>query len=514
MKKKFIALLLATAMILGLAACGASNPPASSPSNNDAVSNTPTNDPASTGDYPVIRWAYTALFPTPDEPLVEAAMNEILRETCGAEIDLVRIDFGNMQQQFNLLLTGGSDSIDVFSSFWYMPLNTLYSNGQLADMTELIQAYPEVLDLFKDYPEVLDCCKIDGKLVALPTVAPYTSPMVYLCKKTDSDSANIDWSKINNYDQVTEALLAMKAVNPDHYYIPGATETYYMPKDIDYLGDTYFLGVLTDPVNSTTVENYYESQYFIDFMNRVKIWQENDLISPDPMSNNNPTLMSMQFGLVSGTPGYSFDAGEFCDEANISMQYGDEVVGANLGDRLITTGNIATYLWHITSFCQNKEAAMKVLAAFYTDSRLCDLLGNGIEGSNYVVGDDGLLYWPEGKDNTSCGWTGMKASYSLPNASECQQWFDIPSYFWELAEQTNKEAIPSKALGFSFDPSPVADQVTACTNVYNQYYLPLINGEVNIDEILPVFQQALRDAGIDAIVAEKQVQLDAWLAAK
>ena len=108
----------------------------------------------------------------------------------------------------------------------------------------------------------------------------------------------------------------------------------------------------------------------------------------------------------------------------------------------------------------------------------------------------------------------MKASYSLPNSSGCRQWFDVPSYFWELSEQTNKEGIPSLALGFSFDPTPVADQVTACTNVYNQYYLPLINGEVDIDEILPVFQKALKDAGIDAIVAEKQAQLDAWLAAK
>ena len=138
MKKKLIALLLAAAMVLSLAACGSPKAPADSPSGNgtSADAPAPATDPAAPGEYPVIRWAYTALFDTPDEPLVEAAMNEILRETCGAEIDLVRIDFGNMQQQFNLLLTGGSDSIDVFSSFWYMPLNTLYSNGQLADMTE------------------------------------------------------------------------------------------------------------------------------------------------------------------------------------------------------------------------------------------------------------------------------------------------------------------------------------------------------------------------------------------
>ena len=31
---------------------------------------------------------------------------------------------------------------------------------------------------------------------------------------------------------------------------------------------------------------------------------------------------------------------------------------------------------------------------------------------------------------------------------------------------------------------------------------------------LPVFQKALHDAGIDAVIAEKQAQLDAWLAAK
>ena len=116
--------------------------------------------------------------------------------------------------------------------------------------------------------------------------------------------------------------------------------------------------------------------------------------------------------------------------------------------------------------------------------------------------------------SASCGWTGLKASYSLPNARGTTQWYDVPEYFWELAEQTNKDAVISLALGFSFDPSSVADQVTACTNVYNQYYLPLINGEVNVDEVLPVFQQALRDAGIDKIAAEKQAQLDKWLAAK
>lgn len=512
--KKIIALMMAATMTLGLTACGGGDAASSASTDASSTASAETSSSASSGEYPVIKMAYSRMFNTDSEAKVEEEMNKILRETAQAEIDLVAIDFSSLTQQMNLLLSGGNDSIDIFSSFWYLPMSTLYANGQIADMTELLEEHPDVLELFADYPEVLDCCKIDGKFYALPTVGAYSSPMVYLCKKTDSDSANIDWTQVKTLNDATEAMLKMKEVNPDHYYIPGATETYYIPKDIDYLGDTYFFGVLTDPLNSTTVENYYESDYFLNFMENVKIWQENDLITPDPMSNTNPTLMSLQYGLCSGTPGYSFDAEEFCYEANIQGQYGDDIVGTNLGERLITTGNVSTYLWHITSFSQNKEAAMRVLAAFYTDSRLDCLLGNGIEGENYVVNEDGTLAFPEGKNNTNCGWTGMGASYNLPNSSGCPVWYYQPTNFWELQLDSNAEAKPSLALGFNFDSTPVADQITACTNVYSQYYLPLINGEVDIDEVLPVFQQALHDAGIDDIIAEKQAQLDAWLAAK
>lgn len=512
--KKILALMMAVILVLSLAACGGSG--SSTPAadgNPSAAGDTPAT-PAGSGDYPVIRWAYSTMWNNDSEPEVEAAINEILRESCGAEIDLVAVDFSSMQQQYNLLLSGGKDTIDIFSSFWYLPLSTLVANGQVADITDLIVDYPEMLALFDEYPEVLDCCKIDGKMYALPTVAPYASPMLFLCKKSDVESANIDFSQIHTLDDVTEAMVKMKEKNPDHYYVPGATETYWVPKDIDYLGDNYFFGVLTDPLNSTTVENYYESDYFLNFMENVRVWQEHDIITPDPMSNTNPTLMSLQNGLTSATPGYGVDADEFCYEANVQLQYGEELVGTNLGESLICTGNITTYLWHITTFCEDKALAMRVLAEFYTDPRLCNLLGNGIEGVNYVTRDDGTIDFPEGKDAMTRGWGGQGASYNFPNASGCPSWFFQPVDLWDRYMAFNKAAKPSLALGFVFDSSPVADQVTACSNVYAQYYLPLINGEVDIDEILPVFQQALHDAGIDDIIAEKQAQLDKWLASK
>jgi putative aldouronate transport system substrate-binding protein len=459
--------------------------------------------------------AYTRMFSTESESKIEDALNVIMRKEAQAEIDLVPVDFASMTTQFNLMLTGGSDSIDIFSSFWYMPLSTLYANGQVAPLDDLLASDGEgILDLFADTPEILDSSKINGELYGLPSYGPYSSPMIYVVKKTDSDNAGIDWSNIKTLDEVTEAILKMKEANPDNYYIPGATETYWIPKDIDYLGDTNFLGVLTDPLNSTTIENYYESEYFMNFLENVKIWQANDVINPDTMSNTNPTLLSIQYGITSGTPGYGWDLDEWLYEANLQQTYGDDMTGAVLGDRLITTGSATTYLWHITSFSKNKEAAMRVLRVFYTNAEAANLLGNGIEGENYIINDEGKVQFPEGKDMTNCGWTGLGASYNLPNSSGTPVWYYQPDNMWEMMAETNAEAKPSLALGFTFNSTPVADQVTACNNVIAQYYLPLINGEVDIDEVLPVLQQSLRDAGIDDVIAEKQAQLDAWLAAK
>ncbi len=520
MNKRIIALVLAVAMIAMLcAACGSKAPAATTAapaatSGNEAPA--ATEAPATSGSYPVVKIAYiTGMSDTTEtEPQVEAALNAILRETAGAEVDMVPVNFFNMQTQFNLLLTGSSDALDIFSSFWYAPLSTLVSNGQLAALDDLLatDAGAEIVELFKDYPEVLDCCKIGGKTYALPTVGPYSSPQMYVMKAADAKDAGIDWSTINTLDGVTEALIKMKEMHPDHYYVPGAVETYWMPKGIDYLGDTNFLGVLTHPLESTTVENYYESDYFMNLVDNIKVWQEHEIISPDAMSNTNPTLMSIQNGISQGSPGYGWSIEEWCIEATADNTYGDEMVGCQISDRLISTSDVTTYLYHITSFSKNKEAAFRVLKELYCNPEVAMIFGNGIEGLNYVYNEDGTIGYPEGKDNLTAGW--MAASYNNPNASSTPVRGSQPLNMWEWMMQTNAEAKPSKALGFVFDAEPVADQVTACANVIAQYYLPILNGEVDIDSVLPVFQQELHSAGIDAIIAEKQAQLDTWLASK
>ena len=131
-----------------------------------------------------------------------------------------------------------------------------------------------------------------------------------------------------------------------------------------------------------------------------------------------------------------------------------------------------------------------------------------------MTDENGQLEYPEGVTNhQEAGWFAMYNA-ARPNGFLCPTWNYSRPDAYELLQEDNKNAIKSTALGFTPDFSPVSDQYAACANVIAQYYVPLINAVVDIDETLPVFQQALRDAGIEDIIAEEQRQFDEWLAAK
>jgi putative aldouronate transport system substrate-binding protein len=53
--------------------------------------------------------------------------------------------------------------------------------------------------------------------------------------------------------------------------------------------------------------------------------------------------------------------------------------------------------------------------------------------------------------------------------------------------------------------------MTALNNVYNQYIPGLVCGSIDPSTAIPELNKALKAAGIDKVVAEKQKQLDAWI---
>lgn len=508
MKKRLLAVLLAASMTAGLlAGCGGGGQEAK----NDAQESEGTTED---GDYPVIKMAYTVMFPSTSEESIEDALNEILREKAHAEVDLVGIEFGNWATQLNLMLTGGGDSsIDLFNSFWYTSLSNLVANGQVMALDDLLESDGQgITDEFaKDgIEQYLSCGEIDGTQYGIPCIYSYSTENIYYALAEDVEKAGVDFSQVTDLETMKDAILQLKEANPDKCYIPGSTDPYWIPKSIDYFGDTNYLGVLTNPTESTTVENYYESDYFLTWLEYVKEWKEAGVFSPDPLSNNQPTLMNLLMGVADGTTGYGWD-GQVSMEAT-EAQNNMDLEGGSVTTALSTTSDATTYMWHISAFCEEPEAAMRILNVLYTDPEAAQIAANGLEGQEYELDENGQMVYPEGKSSMSeLGWAASSMAY-WPNVMLCKTWYYEPEDVYDQMKEKNKSCDKSLALGFAFDPTNVTDQMTACANVVAQYYTPLMYGEVDIDSTLPEFQQALKDAGIDDIIAEKQAQLDAWLA--
>lgn len=499
-KKTLLALLSGMMSVTMLAGC----------SNGGKTQNAQTASPTS---LPVIRIPYTVMGGNNgDEKLVEDALNKIMETKAKAKVDLVPIDFGQLSTQLNLMLSGGSNSIDLFNSFWYTSESNLVANGQVKDLSDLIKSDGQgILKAYSGLEDYLNCGKINGKLYGIPSIYAWSNQNIYMAKKDTSKAANIDWTKVKDLDTLTDAMLQMKKASPSKYFIPGSTDPYWVPKYIDYLGDTKFLGVLTDPTKSTKVENYYESDTFTNFLNHVKVWKKNNLISPDPLSNSEPTLVNVMHGVADGTPGYNWDTQ--IGIASTSSSMGLDMTGASIGESLATTGEVTTYMWHMSSFTKEPQAAMRVLNVLYTDPDAAQIVANGIEGKEYTLDSNGQMHYPEGKNLSTIGWPAASMAY-WPNVTLCKTWSTEPKDIYSKMANQLKTVNKSLALGFQFDSTSVADKMTACSNVVAQYYVPLMTGEVDIDSTLPKFQKALKDAGIDQIIASKQKQLDDWLAQK
>lgn len=520
MKKKLITALITLSMVSALlSGCGSNKNKTDNQGTTGEQTKTEDqskdNQEADNESYPVIKVAYAIIFPSTDEKAIETELNKILREKAHAEIDLVGIEFGNWATQLNLMLTGGGDnSVDLFSSFWYTSVSKLVSNGQVMKLDDLLaNEGKDIKGLFANGLEnYLGCGVVNGGQYGIPSMYSYSTENLYYAKKEDVAKANIDWSQVKSIDAMSDAILKIKKANPDKAFIPGSTETYWVPKSIDYLGDTKYLGVLTDPTNSTKVENFYESEYFINFLSHVKEWKEAGVFSADPLSNSNPTLMNLLMGVTDGTPGYAWDAATSMKAT--SAQNGIELDGTNVTEALSTTSDATTYMWHVSTFCKEPEAAMRILNVLYTDPQAAQLVANGIEGLEYVLDDNGQMVYPEGKKGMAdLGWSAASMPY-WPNVMLCKTWAWEPTDIYAKMLEKNKSCNKSLALGFSFDSTKVADQITACSNVVAQYYTPLMYGEVDIDSTLADFQAALKDAGVDDIIAEKQAQLDTWLNSK
>lgn len=526
MKKKWIALLLTAAMTLSVVACGKDS--GSAGTGSDAAANAPENtsagneeqadggeaagteeaaggfvaagDPA---DWPVITFMYPGASEKPAEASVEKALNDYLISiNAGVLADIVQINMGDLSTQLTLALSDNTNPLDLFCWRFYSTLDGCVKNEQCISLEPYMDEYA---DMWEMYPEkVLMTQQIDGVQYAVPSVDSYATYEVYMLRREIAEDLGIadrDGEEIT-LEEMTQIMKDAKAIHPEYAYMINTNDD--PVQGLDSLGNGDWLGVLLNRgVGTNEIVNYYETDEFRDFCYLMKDWNESGLLCDDPLNNamnigqyNNDVAAGCYVG------GYSADY----IKALVSYTY--DSVQFKLTDLVGTSASVLGG-WMISSVCKNPDAAMKLLYLMTTDENVARYIILGVEGETYTVDEKGIARYPEGIDNNTSTWNLTFPWYWPNQCLSLPLETDFTGYYTDMLEAPNNAQF-SNAMGFIFDSTNVYDQMAACSTVVAEYRPALLYGLVDVDEYLAKFNEELKSAGIDDIIAEEQKQFDAF----
>lgn len=510
MKKfsKLIAALLCLVMALSMAACGGKT-------DTPATGNNASSGSGASGEIPTVKVAFTATMDCVDNADVTEQMNVMLRERYGVQVEMVQIGFGDLATKIPLMLTG-SDELDLFTNiFTPMTISSMVANGQILALDDLLAQYGQGI-MASGIDQFFAASTINGKLYGIPTNGAFATMDLYLVRKDVSDAvlAELGWkeSDVKDYESLTTFMVKGREMFPEYYFVPGSTAAgaWYTGSNtgtFDFLGVPNNLVALMDPANSTQVTSYFASEEFQNACKYAKLWKEKDLIIPDAMSQSEALKAQMQYGRIAGTHSGDYSAAN--NAATYTNSFGFECVAFSLSEPY-TVSTSFTNNWCINANSKHPDAAMKVLNAFYTDADIANLLMNGREGKEYEVHEDGRVFYPEGQNISTVGWT-TGAQWIFPNQMLSVVWEPNPLSYYEDMRAAQSSAVKSKAIGFVPDTESVTNQIASCVNVANTYAGALLYGEADMDTTYARFMEDLEAAGINDIVAEIQSQLNAFL---
>ena len=513
MFKKLVSTLLAGAMVLSLVACGSSEgagQTASTSTGDTAVEQTAAAD----GDYTQITYAFVTFNTVPDDTSeVEEAINQITRDKIGVEVHLMPLSIADYTQQVSLAVQNGE--IDIFHTLG--DLGNSIASDMCYDITDMIDVdAAETKALFEE--EWLKTTMQDGRLYAIPTLKPFALQPMLIYRKDIAEELGLDLSSVKSAEDLTPIFAQVKEAHPEITPLAPVSQgdsglTRWIP-NIDWLGDSFAspTGVLQG--SDMTVTSYYDLADFEKYAGIVRDWYKNDYIMKDAATTTSAAAELMSSGgYFAYSASYSYPLEDTA--ASLSAPSGYEVGAIALGDAYLDTSSMNAVAQVIASTSENPDAALKFLNLTYTDPDVINTMLYGIEGRDYVKNDDGTVSYPEGQDAATVPYTAQLSCGVLGNFFI--QWPLIgsgsaESLAWE--DEQNHNAPTSPAMGFTFDASGVQTQYTAVSNVIQQYLPGIACGSVDTESALAEFRQALKDAGYDEILAEKQSQLDAWLQAQ
>ena len=486
-----------------LAACGAAAtaaPTAAPAAKVDATkAPEPTTAPAAAAQV-TLNYVYPQFtVQSPDQGVVEEALNKITKEKINAAIKLTVLDFGTWSDKITLMNAGGEQYDLVYTANWTNDYYKNVSNGQFLPLDDLLPATSP--GYWKSMPvSTWNAAKVQGKLYGAINQQMFPKTWGFLVRKNLAEKYKLDLNAVNRWPDIEPWL---DAVKKGENIIPWGIQPAL------YIQEIFSAAPIDDGIGWTQVGkddksakavNYWTTPEFASTWDLGKKWYDAGYMPKEAVkSGDDRPVWAAGKAAISTNP-VTKPHGEFEAQAI----YKQDVLLKSISPAILTTAGITATLTGLSRTTVSKEAAAKWLELINTDKPTYNLLCIGIEGKHWTWVDKATEVIAQVKDsayNPSTDWmfaNQFNAYYRDPR--------QVGS--WDETKKINDSATPSPTLGFVMDRTPVKNEIAAVAAVIAEY--TMYGPKAKAASELPKMIDAMNAAGATKVLAEMQKQIDAW----
>lgn len=393
--------------------------------------------------------------------------------------------------------------LDASSAIGFM------NNGQIIDLSDLIDKYGT--NIKKYWEDEAKSANIGGFVFGVPNLNEVGNIPAIGMRKDMVEKYDIDVESIKSLEDLEPVLAMIKEKEPTMTPVHICADQPPISRQLSVI-DPLIDGIAVldnSGQDTTTIIPVTQSEAYKEKCELFHKWYQAGYINQDAAT----TTVQFESAFKAGS---TFSAIMVWHPMSPKQFGGVDMAYAFLGEHRALSGATSNADYGIATNSQNPDKAMQLLDYLYGSEEVAQLLNWGEEGKDWVYVDkeQNVVSWPEGVDSNNATYHAQ-LSWALPNQFMASSWEGVydPDVFEQMLK-FNKEGKKSKGFGFAYNTEPVETELTALKNVQEKYRISLETGAVDPAEYLPQYDEALKQAGLDKLIEEKQKQFDKWLAAQ
>ncbi|KQX64879.1 MULTISPECIES: ABC transporter substrate-binding protein [unclassified Paenibacillus] len=445
---------------------------------------------------------------------VYGEVNKIMKQKINATLDVSFLDWGEYQQKYPLMFAANEDFDLVFSATWSYYAQQATKNGYMELTEDMIKKFAP--KTWAEEPKVAwEQAKINGKIYMVPqNNFEYSYHMVGI---RGDLRQKYNLPELKTYDDYVTFLKTVAEKEKDFKPSIGVSEfnaiELVQPNEWNFVVPQLPVAYkVTD--GSGKLFNYVDTPEFADFAKKMNDTQKTGAWSRDAIANkvdktqafkdgklasvewNLGTLLRAKSEMLTTHPDWKVELYDLsADKKRLSNPFINNGMSIHAGSK-------------------NYERGLMAIDLLRYDPEIHDLTNYGIKGKHYEpVGNDQFKPLPASADfppsgTDPWGWNSLHERLDSTVAAETQKFTEN----WKKTVTVNH---PLET--FTFDDTKVKNEVAAVSNVMETYGKPLFYGLVDPNDDkhgLKVFNDKLKQAGIDKVVAEMQNQANPLITKK